>query len=548
MLAAIREDFYECKAILEKGSQAQIKVNVEDSEFFQEKCHALDTLEKYADVFEKLPYLSGPEYEAVARYLCRTDLFFLLVWGLNRSDAMHPWVMSRCKEVQENPDGYLDLWSREHYKSTIITFALTIQDILASHGDEPLSRWDGLEPVIGIFSCTRPLAKGFLRQIKREFESNQRLRNLFTDIIWQNPQKEAPKWSEDDGIILKRKSNPKESTVEAWGTVDGQPTSKHFNICVYDDIVTIDNVRSPNMISKTTSSWELSLNLGAEPNCKRRYPGTRYHFNDTYRELMKRQAVKVRVYPATHDGTPTGKAVLWPQEVFEEKFRMMGPYTGSCQLLLNPIADEQQSLKREWLAYHDGSTGEQMNRYLLVDPANSKKTSADTTSMGIIGLNHDANKYLLDGIRDRLSLPERVTRLFELHRKWQPLKVGYESYGMQADIEYIKERQKAENYFFEIVPLGGKLSKEDRIRRMVPDLSQHRWRFPRSLMKTNYEGRLEDIMNSFIEEEYAAFPVCVHDDFLDMLSRIYETDLKVVWPNTQNKINVKSFINRGGVL
>src|SRR5262245_54679617 len=62
------------------------------------------------------------------RYLCRTDLFFLLVYALGRKDADNDWVFARCREVQANPNGFLDLWARDHYKSTIITFALTIQD------------------------------------------------------------------------------------------------------------------------------------------------------------------------------------------------------------------------------------------------------------------------------------------------------------------------------------------------------------------------------------------------------------------------------------
>jgi hypothetical protein len=128
-----------------------------------------------------------------------------------------PWLLDRCKEVQAAPNDRLDLWSREHYKSTIITFGLTIQDIL----NDP-------ETTIGIFSHTRPIAKGFLRQIKREFEANELLKSLFPDVLWTSPSKEAPKWSEDDGIVVKRKSNPKESTIEAWGLVDGQPTSKHY--------------------------------------------------------------------------------------------------------------------------------------------------------------------------------------------------------------------------------------------------------------------------------------------------------------------------------
>ena len=92
--------------------------------------------------------------------------------GLNRLDIKHQWLLERCKEVEANPNGHLDLWARDHRKSSIITYAKSIQDILASHGDNPLPVWNGVEVSIGIFSVTRPLAKQFLAQIKREFETN----------------------------------------------------------------------------------------------------------------------------------------------------------------------------------------------------------------------------------------------------------------------------------------------------------------------------------------------------------------------------------------
>ena len=81
----------------------------------------------------------------------RRDLFFLLVYLLKRKDADSDWALERCREVQASPNGHLDLWARGHYKSTIITFALSIQDIL----NDP-------EITIGLFSHTRPIAKAFL--------------------------------------------------------------------------------------------------------------------------------------------------------------------------------------------------------------------------------------------------------------------------------------------------------------------------------------------------------------------------------------------------
>jgi hypothetical protein len=178
------------------------------------------------------------------RNLCKTDLYFLLRYGCSREDMEHPWLFARCREVQANPDGFLDLWARDHYKSTIITFGLTIQNIL----NDP-------EITVGIFSHTRPGAKAFLRQIKRELEANERLKVWFSDTLWQNPQREAPKWSEDDGLIVKRTTNPKESTVEAWGLIDSQPTGKHFRVRVYDDVVTQESVTSPEMLAKTATAY-----------------------------------------------------------------------------------------------------------------------------------------------------------------------------------------------------------------------------------------------------------------------------------------------------
>src|SRR3990167_6382491 len=305
---------------------------------------------RYWHQLEELGRKKG-KLEQVVRILVQADLYYLLVQVCKRIDMLpcrnktgyvdNQFAFERCREVENSPDGHLDLWAREHYKSSIISFGLTIQNILK----DP-------ELTVGIFSHTRPIAKAFLRQIMRELESNKVLHAAFPDVLWGENVNRAPKWNEDEGIILKRKSNPNESTVEAWGLVDGQPTSKHYKILLYDDVVVAGSVTTPDMISKTMQEMERSYNLGTTPGIKRA-AGTRWHFNDAYKTVVDRGTLIAREHPGRLGGTEDGESVFWPEKVHQDKRRDMGPYTYAAQILLNPKADAQQGFKREWLRkYH----------------------------------------------------------------------------------------------------------------------------------------------------------------------------------------------------
>jgi predicted phage terminase large subunit-like protein len=476
------------------------------------------TLEQYSTLQRSLLALSSAEQAQAIRYLCLNDLYYLLRYALNRPDAEHQWILDRCREVQADPNDRLDLWSRGHYKSSIITLALTLQDIL----NDP-------EVTVGLFSHTRPIAKGFLRQIKRELEVNTCLRGLFPDIIWADPGRQAPKWSEDDGLVVRRNGNPKESTIEAHGLVDGQPTGKHYALMVYDDVVTQSSVTSPDMMAKTTEALELSYNLGSE-NGRRRFVGTRYHAADSYKTVIDRGTAKPRIRCATDDGTLDGELAIWTREQLMDKRRDLGPYTFSCQIMLNPAADVTQGFKREWLRFYENRSGEGMNKVMLVDAANSKRKSSDYTSIWVIGLAADKNYYALDIVRDRLNLTERGSAVMRLHRKWRPMQVRYESYGLQADIAHIKSIMEAENYRFDVTEVAGRTPKNDRIRRLIPICEQGRLYLLHSLNYSDYEHVVRDLIHDFIESEYVAFPVALHDDMMDSLARIAEPDLELVWP------------------
>ena len=182
----------------------------------QAECQELP-VKSAQELAEEIPFFEAMPVSQDIETLLKHDLFYLLVYGMNRKDMDNDWLFERCREVQETPDNRLDLWAREHYKSTIITIGLTIQNVLRNP-----------DITVGIFSHTRPIAKAFLRQIKREWETNILLQTYFPFIA--PPEKSEARtrtWSEDSGLIVRRGGNPKEATIEAWGQLDGQHTGKH---------------------------------------------------------------------------------------------------------------------------------------------------------------------------------------------------------------------------------------------------------------------------------------------------------------------------------
>lgn len=553
-------------------------------------------------IVNELPYLDY--YETMAWYaqtvptltrdghalLAANDRYYLLTGLCGRQDALHPWLFARCREVESDPDGHIDLWARFHYKSTIITFAGAIQEVLC----DP-------EIKIAIFSVVKPIAQAFLSQIKEEFENNDRLKYIFSDVLYQNPRTLGPdgrpsKWGLARGITVKRQSNPKEATIEAHGLIDGQPTSRHFDLHIYDDVVTQDYL-SDELIRKTTERWELADNLGSHRGVRKWMPGTRYHFADTYSVVLRRGSLKPRVYPATTDGTLEGEPVFLTKERWEQIKRDQRS-TVAAQMLLNPVEVNEATFRAAWLRAYDVIPSV-MNVYILVDPSKGKSERSDRTAIAVIGIDQGGNKYLLDGYCHRMRLSQRYAFVRRLKEKWevhpgvQIVRVGWEQYGKDVELEVIEHIQAREQEYFEIEELStpriGGHSKNDRIERLEPDIRGGRfyipaviynpdagglcyWRvwtetdakasagkstasyrpgeivyFPMrgltrrqreceasgqknrivtALKRSDESGDIYDLTRRFIEE-MVLHPFGSHDDFIDAVSRIYDIDPQI---------------------
>lgn len=225
--------------------------------------------------------------------------------------------------------------------------------------------------------------------------------------------------------------------------------------------------------------------------------------------------------------------LLWPEWFTPQMVELAKrePRTWNALYQQRPVPLGGGEFKEHWLAYWRVMPPVPI-RVLLVDPSSGKKTPVrpgakkrDFTSMWVLGVGADGNEYVLDGIRDRLNLTERTEAVFELVRRWRPVVVGYEQYGLQADIEHIREEMERQQYRFRIVELGGGMSKEDRIRRMIPSFQMGRVWLPETLMRRMTDGSSRDIIKDFVAE-YVAFPAGAYDDSLDCLARKEEELIK----------------------
>ncbi len=231
------------------------------------------------------------------------------------------------------------------------------------------------------------------------------------------------------------------------------------------------------------------------------------------------------------------------REILDQTMLDMTPMNYAGQMLQEPVPVGGGEFLPEWPQhYPNGSLKPKtMNVYILVDAAGGdetnkkKKKTSDRTAMAVVGLAPDNNYYLLDLVIDRLNATERIDMLFILHRKWNEIcgfapKVGYEKYGLMTDIHYAKKRMAEESYHFPLMELGGRMAKEERIRRMIPDMQKSRWYFPATLNYTDAEGRTLDMVKELLTSEMAVFPRARFDDGLDAVTRIYDLEMQAVFP------------------
>lgn len=161
------------------------------------------------------------------------------------------------------------------------------------------------------------------------------------------------------------------------------------------------------------------------------------------------------------------------------------------------------------------------NRYLLVSSPHDKRP--DVTAMIAIEARNDRTYCVLEMVRDRMSVSDRIDTLFELHRRHDPLRVSYDKRGYEGDQGHIRDLQDRENYRFRVDPVSPSLTDNERILRLVPLVDQKRIVLPQSQIRDGV-----DMAQIFRDQEMAPYPYGAQHDLLFCLSMILDT--AIVFP------------------
>lgn len=184
---------------------------------------------------------------------------------------------------RENGEGIL-LAPRGFGKSTIGNVVICIGLILINPNIRIL-----------ISSSTQSKAESFLKEIKAQFEQNQRLHQIF------GIQANSAAWKNAEINVIDRTKIAKESTLSAHGQ-SGAVVSKHYDVHIVDDAVNEDNARTKGQRDKLADWIYMSLDPTLEPHGFRLWIGTRYHPDDQYGRMIKQSEEETKEDEDEEDG------------------------------------------------------------------------------------------------------------------------------------------------------------------------------------------------------------------------------------------------------
>lgn len=218
---------------------------------------------------------------------CRTDLKFLYfeILGYDRwNDKLHGDYPGDAEKgippglayfLKHSGPRKLILIPRNHLKSTVVTVAWSIQQILNDFNIR-----------ICINNAKYDTAREFVQTIQSHLERGSKLSQIFGDF-----QAARTTWNRDSFIIAQRTIARAQPTVMA-ASIDSILNGKHFDIIINDDLVEPNNVRTKEQIQKVIDFHKDCFNQ-IDKGGKIIDIGTRWAAQDLYGNVLDTSATSI---------------------------------------------------------------------------------------------------------------------------------------------------------------------------------------------------------------------------------------------------------------
>lgn len=251
---------------------------------------------------------------------------------------------------------------------------------------------------ITIISASESLAIEWLRKIKRELETNQKLIAFFGDL-------KSDKWTENH-IIL---NNKKRVNIRARGA-QGQIRGFRPDVLICDDLETNESVESEEQ-RKKLKDWIFKDCLNTLlPEGQFVVIGTIIHPLSVLADLLHADnGWEKRKYQAYKDGKQESGyelwADLWNHDKLQQRKKEIGSWAFASEYMNNPVSDETAPIKENQIRYWK-ELPLQYSGVLSIDPAYSEDENADFKTCSLIVIDQASNRYLVNYVHNHSPVGE----------------------------------------------------------------------------------------------------------------------------------------------
>lgn len=384
---------------------------------------------------------------------------------------------------------------------------------------------NGLDEFIPLIEKTWNEAAEVLEAIRDEFKMNDEILRVYGDLTKVNVKGKDQENIRDsagdffvNGVRLRAKGF--DTPIRGLKSRHSRPTT-----VVIDDCESDEHIDNEEQRSKYLNNYIRGIIPAVDNDTgKIKMFGTILHDDSLLNTLIKNH--NGVIYRAWDEN----KELLWPSnwtvEKLEQKREEMRISekgdAGFYQEYFNePISFEDQIFRQEMFRYFKTLDLEDIKKkgpyriYTLVDPAISKKTTADFTAIISVLVDFMNRIFLLEITRARLDPIETIKAIFAHYERWSPVFVGIETTAYQKALKYFIEEEKRRAsstvQSMQVQEIKPTIDKITKIKKLQPKYAI-----------CNVFHNSDDHNTPILEQELLRFPIAVHDDVVDCLSNVIE--------------------------